>query len=479
MHKLMNGHLLGLLFIILTSFNLQSQVNLQIDVKNYESDTLILGYYLAEKMLVKDSIIRGEDQKFTFTQDSLLETGMYMLVSVPEGMFYQVLVPEDDQEFQLTIDTTTEEDLFFEGSEENTVFYEYLKFVDQARKETERLEQVIVNTDSVLVTVRQALREDQATINAMVSARQLEVIRDYPNSIVALLLKSNLPFVFPEFTGTSEEIQQQKYLYYKQKYFDNLDLDHPSVLRTPIIDQRITYYLESLTPNQADSIIKSVDHVLGLMDMESDVYRYYLSTLLNKYGNSKYIGQDAVYVHLALNYYGMGKAPWTDEDNLNEIVGNAKRIEPILIGKPAPDFTIQREDGSSLALKDLNTEYTVLVFWKPDCNHCTQAMPHVIEFNKKWKEQGVQVVTICTMNGDEYNKCWEDVKAKGMQDLINAGDQFRRSRIFSNYYTTSTPKIFILDKEHTIKLKRVPAENLDAVMVELKKLDAAAADSGQ
>ena len=54
-----------------------------------------------------------------------------------------------------------------------------------------------------------------------------------------------------------------------------------------------------------------------------------------------------------------------------------------------------------------------------------------------------------------------------MQDLINAADQYQKSRILSKYYATSTPKIFIIDKEQKIVIKKVPAENLDAVLVQL------------
>lgn len=176
---------------------------------------------------------------------------------------------------------------------------------------------------------------------------------------------------------------------------------------------------------------------------------------------------DAVYVHLALEYYDKGKAPWISDENKEEIVSNAKKIAPILIGKTAPDFTIQTQDGSPITLSERENEYTVLVFWKPNCGHCTKAMPHVLEFDKKWRDKGVETIAICTKTGKDYDTCWEDVEKKGMQDLINAADQYQKSRILSKYYATSTPKIFIIDKEQKIVIKKVPAENLDAVLVQL------------
>ena len=59
-----------------------------------------------------------------------------------------------------------------------------------------------------------------------------------------------------------------------------------------------------------------------------------------------------------------------------------------------------------------------------------------------------------------------------MGTLLNTGDEFHRSRIFSKYYVNSTPSIYIIDKEKKIKLKKVPAENLDAVMQQLMEIDA-------
>ena len=467
-------HLLWSLLTILLSAQLIGQTDIQIDIENYESDTLILGYYLADKLLVKDSIKRASaDEPFRYQQDSLIEPGMYIVVSVPEGLFYQILVDEEDQQFQVRIDTLAENEITITGSEENDIFYDFLRFQSEAQRESSRLERIIVETDSVLTSVRDQLFKDKLAIDRLVQEKQRAVVAEHPNSIAAILIKSNLPFAFPDFQGTPEEIQRQKYIYYKKRYFDHIDLKHTAMLRTPVIHQRINYYLENLTPINPDSAITSVDYLLNLMNPDSEIYRYYLSYLLNKYGNSKYIGLDAVYVHLALNYYGKDKAPWVTEENKQEIVENARKIEPILIGKPAPEFNIQKEDGSSLTLADLNKEYTVLVFWKPDCSHCTKAMPHIIEFNEKYKDQGVDVVTICTQMGKDYEKCWEDVEKKGMDNLINAGDEFGRDRIISKYYATSTPKIFILDKEKNIRLKKVPAENLDAVLEQMIKIDAA------
>ena len=440
------------------------QTDIKIDVKNYDSDTLIFGYYMGERMLVHDTIYRNEDQIFNVMQDSSLHPGMYILVSVPQGIFYQVIVDEIDQEFNVTIDTATVSRIVFEGTQENEMFYSYLDYIQQARIEIANIDRVLATSDSTLVSVIDQLQKDKGTIDQMVQARQAKIIEEFPNSISALLLKANLPFYFPDFEGTPDEIQDQKFAYYKERYFDNIDTRHPAILRTPFLHERMKYYGSNLTHNEPDSLINSIDYLLGILEEDSEAYRYYLSFYLNKYANSKYIGMDAVYVHIALNYYGKGKATWITDESRNEIVGNARKLEPVLIGKQAPDFNVTQEDGTPIILSELDNEYTVVVFWKPSCGHCTKAMPHVVEFQEAYREKGIEVVAICTERGRKAADCWKGIKDKKMESLLNGIDEFGKDRTVAKYYATSTPMIYVIDKKGEIVIKKVPAENLGAVM---------------
>ncbi len=453
-----------LMFMSICLSTSYGQTDIRIDVKHYDSDTLIFGYYMAERMLGYDTLYREKGAAFHVSADSSLTPGMYIVVSVPQGLFYQVLLGAEDQEFGVTIDTLSQNEITFDGSVENDIFYSYLSYINQARQEIQRIDNVLTDMDSTLISVRDQLEKDKLTINDMVLQRQNEVLSKYPQSIAAILIKANMPFEFPEWDGTPEEIEHQKFLYYKEHYFDKIDLKHPAILRTPIVHERINYYEESLTYKEPDSLIKSIDYLLGMMDEGSEIYRYYLSYFLNKYANSKYIGMDAVYVHLALEYYGKGKASWVSEENLKEIVGNARKMAPVLINKKAPEFHVTKEDGTPIVLSELQNQYTVVVFWKPSCGHCTKAMPHIIEFQEKYRDKGVEVVAICTERGKKVQDCWQGVKDKHMENLINGVDEFGQDRTVARYYAVNTPMIYVIDKDKVIKIKKIPAENLGAVM---------------
>ena len=200
------------------------------------------------------------------------------------------------------------------------------------------------------------------------------------------------------------------------------------------------------------------------MDPKSDMFRAYLSSFLTKYASSKIVGYDAVYVFLAEEYYEKGFAYWTDPEQLAKIVDNAKKIKPTLMGKTAPDITLENKAGEKIRLHEFESDYTVLLFWAFDCGHCKKSMPEIIDFYNKYKEKGVEILGICTKFYNDKDKCWDFVEEKGIDIWMNTMDPYHQSKYKILYNINSTPQIFILDKDKKILIKRIASEQLDEVM---------------
>ena len=227
--------------------------------------------------------------------------------------------------------------------------------------------------------------------------------------------------------------------------------------------------MEKLTPVHPDSIIQSIDYLLTRMEPAQETFRYYLSYFYNSIVKKRIIGMDAVTVHLVDEYYSKGKAPWLDEENMLKIQENADFIRPTLIGKKAQNIILYQEDGTPWELYQDSSEYLVMIFWAPECGHCSKAMPKYLEFNEKYKSSGIKMVSICTKTGSKYEDCWKGVKEKNMEGLLNLGDQYLKSKYKTKYDVRQTPKLFILDRNKEIILKDVPAENLEQLMDEVIK----------
>jgi len=458
-------------FLVLFSFlgflSADAQYDINIELKNYNNDTLIIGNYYGDRTLVKDTLL-GSNGKFHFTGTDTLDPGVYLMLLRPDNNYAQFFVNEEEKEFSISWDTKIPTGLVAEGSIDNTIFYEYLNLLESVRPRAEELK-------GKMAAAAEAGNQDKASEDALnvidkqVKTKQSEIIAEHPNSITAVFIKSTINVEIPEYDGTPEDVQYKKYLYYKEHYFDNIDLGNPAVVRTPFLNDKVDTYMDKLTPNDPDSIKQAIDYLLERMEPSPQTFRFYTSYLINKYANTKIVGMDAVYVHMVDKYYSSGKAEWADEETLAKMKENANNIRPILIGRTFPAITTFMADGSPVEINKIESPYTVVLFWAHTCGHCTKSMPDVVSFFDEYESKGVTLVSVCTKGGEKTEACKEAVPGKNMEKFINTFDEYQRYR--RKVYINTTPKIFILDKDKKIIIKDIPANELKNVMESVIKLD--------
>lgn len=435
---------------------------IDVQLKSFDQDSMFLAYYYGNSQYLKDTAVL-ENGRFRFEGDSMLKPGVYMVVTPPDNQFFQVLVSAGEQRFSISADQAEiNKTIKFEGSSENAVFYNYLNFLQEKGAHANTLRDRIKDAQG---NEKAVLEGELEAVNAAVRSKQEAVINENPGSLVALLLRSNLEIDVPEdFEGTEEEKQMAQYRYFKDHYFDHIDLADDRIIHTPFLHERIQYYIEKLTFKVPDSIITSIDKILGEFPEGSDGYQFYLVHFLNEYAQSKVVGMDAVYVHLVETYYAKGKAPWIEQEQLDKMIKNAATLKPLLIGKKAPDLTLYRQDGTTLNVHDIQAPYTVLFFWDPDCGHCKKSIPKMIEFYDHYASRGVEILGICTKTGEKETECWTYVEEKGLDIWMNTSDKYLRSRYKQIYDIKTTPQIYILDKDKKIAFKRIGAEQLPGVL---------------
>jgi len=474
----------------MVSLSAQEGHRIEITLDNYKNDTLLLGYHYGDKQYIKDTCVINSEGKFVFEGAESLDPGVYLMVMRPDNQYFQLLIDNGDQHFTAHTDATAPSDhMKLEGSKENGLFYGYMDFLGKQRPKAEALKGKLKTATG---TEKAALEQQLKAINEEVVAYQNNLVDTHTGTLARAFVKSFMEAPMPKFEGTEREVQLKRYHHYKDHYFDNVELGDARLVRSPFLFQRIDYYLNKLTANHPDSINASLDYILEKIAPAEDTYKYYLVHFLNTYAQSKVVGMDAVYVHLAEKYYAAGKAPWTEEEQLAKIVDNAKALKPILIGKTAPDVkmfeidiegTIAAENDENeykrwrakreLTLHEVPTPYTILFIWDPDCGHCKKSMPKMIEFYENYKDKGVEVFAVCTKIYDGIAECAKYIKDKdGMVNWINAIDPFIKSKYKQIYDIKSTPQIFILDENKEIISKRIGAEQIAEVMDQIMEMKA-------
>jgi len=452
-----------LVCLVSTALGLQAQLDVKVEVENYPGDTLYLGYYYANKQYFLDTAIRSNDV-FRFESEENIPEGLYLLYN-PLSRKYHDLIVNDQQKFSIKTDSSFRmQDISFKGSQENADFYDYIRFISEMRSQAQEWQEKLPDEHA---------QKKLSKINKRVRDRQDEMVKQYSASISGLIIRNGQEVEFPEFEGTEEEVQQQKYQYFKNHFLDHIDVTDERLMRTPFFFNSLDQYITKIIPQIPDSIIVGLDRILLPMHEENpDGFRFFLSHFLNKYAKSKIVGQDAVYVHLAQNYYGQGLADWVSEETLDKILDEANKKSGVLIGKKAPDIQLlSLPDNRRLSLYEINSPFTVLYFWDPDCGHCKKQTPDVIDFFKKYKDKGVELVAVCTkLNKDAEQECLKSIEKKeDMEILTNAYDPFLRSRYKQKYDIRSTPRIYILDSEKTILMKGISGNKLAEVMDYLMK----------
>ena len=78
---------------------------------------------------------------------------------------------------------------------------------------------------------------------------------------------------------------------------------------------------------------------------------------------------------------------------------SAQAVKPTKDRKAAPDFTLKDASGKQVKLSDYRGKAVILDFWATWCGPCKVEIPWFIEFQRKYKNQGLVVLGVAS--GDE------------------------------------------------------------------------------
>lgn len=323
----------------------QSGYQIKVHVDNYDHDTLYLGFYYGDKQYLKDTAILAKG-KFVFDGEKPLDPGMYLILLQPDNSFVQLNINRGKQQMDIKFDAKDPVNSFsIKGDKDNQAFYEYIRYLNNQRPEADALRKQLENPE-LSAEEKSKLEEKLIAINEKVKAFQEKMVTDYKGTLTAALISSFQEMTIPQFEGEERDVQVRKYRYFMDHYFDGIDFSDERMIRTSFFFTKVNDYVQKHTVQIPDSLIRAVDHVLGLCKNNEEAFKFFLVHFVNVYAKSNIIGMDAVYVHIVDEYYAKGAAPWVDEEQLNKMVKNAESLRPILIGEIAPNIKMEKRDGT-------------------------------------------------------------------------------------------------------------------------------------
>jgi thiol-disulfide isomerase/thioredoxin len=120
-------------------------------------------------------------------------------------------------------------------------------------------------------------------------------------------------------------------------------------------------------------------------------------------------------------------------------------------------------------LNAVSADFTILVFWDVDCGHCQKEIPKLADLYNKFKKENKDVKVFGVYTLHEIDKYTKYINEHQLNDWINVYDGAHYNNINVKYDVTSTPVIYILDKNKIIRAKRIGVEQIENIITELEK----------
>ena len=300
-------------FFTAIAFNTAFTQGYQITMKApaFKSGITYLTYYMGSNFNIADSAAFSNKGVAVFKGTNKLPPGIYAIF-FPGKMLRTEFLIGKDQIISITVDTT---DLINKtvvtGSKENILYTQYQKFAAAKGKIIQHERKSYVAS----TTKEDSLRHEK---NYMAANKQLNdyregIIKKQPASMMAALLNAMKEPVFPDAIPITREDTINNYNEYKKHYWDGITFMDDRIIRTPFFIKKLErYYREVISPSP-DSIIKDVDYKLLLARSAPEMYKFLLNWITDEFINPKYMGQDAVFVHLFEKYHSKGLSKWLNE----------------------------------------------------------------------------------------------------------------------------------------------------------------------
>jgi thiol-disulfide isomerase/thioredoxin len=464
------------------------QYNITLNIKNLQDSVCYLAQYYGDKILLQDTavvkneqvtdeayfrhMLNGEDsdeeriKQVVFEGDTALAQGLYVVAGASNNKIMDLVVGEQ-QQFSVAFDIkeSLSEHITFKNSKENALFYDYVRYLNQQQKKMQQLQQAYQEaTGDEKPELEQQIRKT----NHEVELFQENFARENNNTFAGTFVKASGKPTVPD--TIPQDNPRARYEYYKSHYWDNIPLDDDRMLRTPFFHDRWEQYLDKVIPQHPDSLIEALDFLLESAPDDGEIYKYVLWESTQKYEQSKIMGFDAVFTHLALNYFKEGRTSDINKQVVKNVTERGETLKNLLIGKKGPNLIMQDSTKTPRQLHDIKADYTVVVFWDSECGHCKKVVPKLAEFYKDNKDKyNLEVFSVST---DTSVRKWKQFINKHNLNWVNVFGYWSYTKDFHDLYDIySTPVIYLLDKEKAIIGKRISIPQIEEIIQNKKKMN--------
>lgn len=461
--------LLAVSLISGAAFSQNTGYQITVHLPGYTSGIAYLAYYMGKNLNAADSGAVSNKGVVVFKGKEKLPGGIYSIVYPGKGASADFLI-DKDQNLTLNADSSNLTRVDMKGSKDNLSFMAYKRYVDLVGKEMMD-ERALYSSSKTKAD--SALHEAKfVKLNTRLNEFRDSIINAQPNSIMGVLLAAMKESPLPPKKAITDQDSIDNYHYYKAHYWDGITFMDDRIVRTPFFLPKLEKYYQEVIIQQPDTIIADLDYKLLLARTAPEMYKFLLNWATDEYISPKYMGLDAVFVHLFNKYHSKGLSPWLNDKQMETITRRAYMQMANLIGEKAADLNMVDSTNKPVSLYSVKAPYTVVIFWDPTCGHCKEELPHIDSLYKaSWKAKGVKVYAVLT---EDQKPAWvKYIKEHKLGDWINvyqtkemadAVAKTEQPSFRQLYDVIMTPTMYLLDNDKRIIGKKLTWKQLNDLL---------------
>jgi len=435
--------------------------NIKLKIKGIRDTTIYLANYFGDKVLRVDSLKLNHEGIGILTRDKLQKEGIYLFY-LNDKNYFEFLLGKN-QQISIDADFNNNMQNKFSGAEETIAFREYQLFLGrQKTKQTtiqNRLKVLPEKSDSIKI-----LQNELSDLNNMMEGYWKDMSVKYKGTFLSDFFLSMLipspddPKIDTKAKNPDSLRWVYKYNYIKNHYWDNFNFARAGLIRTPVFQEKLDTYFKKMILQMPDSLIGPMIQLIEKSKKDTEVNHYIFLYLLNESNQSQIMGMDKDFVALSEKYVLHEPKSWLDTAVVSKIRERVNAIKPNLIGNLAPELKLPDSEGNFYSLRQVNAKFTLLYFWEPDCSHCQKTTPILNkDLYQVMKSKGIEIFAVLTQNNKE--KWVKAIQEYKIQEWTNVWDPNYTSNFRKLYDVTSTPIIYILDKNKRIVAKRLDVDS--------------------
>ena len=442
-----------ILLILLFQFTLafSQEYNLKITVKNLPEKEIYLAGFYGDKNSILDTVQSDTTGNFYFKMKDGYHPGMYRIF-LDKEVFFDIIYNHENIEIE-TLYEYLYDSLNVISSTENALYYDFLKRMHDYRMKFDLLSPLsdyYPRTDTFFQDVRAKYIGIQADIQIYLNAR----IEQYDDAWTTKIMKIKKPLFYDP---SLDEFGRREYTI--NHYFDNIDFSDVELIRSNVYSSIAIEYMSlfsnpNLSQEQLENeFIKAVDKIMYEAMDNNIIYEFIVDYLVGGFERFHF---DKVLDYIAENY---SPEQCENEERKTDLKTRLEKYAELAVGKSAPDIEIPDSTGKIIKLSEINSKYTLVLFWASWCTHCNEVLPkiHNIYVNSVSRK----TLEVLSVSLDNEKEEWFAALKAGNYTWLNCSSlKGWDTQAAIDYNIYATPTMFLLDKNKNIVAKPITFNEL-------------------